>query len=541
MESASFSAKNGVWTLPLEAVVELFETISASYVTSVSEGVQRLLKEGLEKRKTYRELLDKWNKGEEIYKEVPFLYRHQALTVEVAKVYDKFLFGLDTGVGKTLIGLTIIKANPKIKWCVIPPKSTIVAAWLNDAREFFPELKLCPLSQNFDSKAKITDLLDSWGAEYNPRRKKEELQKLAIDMADVLVVNSESFNSKKAVLRGKGTSGVIFDESVKLKSPSASITKDITDYSQTLKKLYLLSGKPAPNGEEDYFTQVRMVDPSLFGTRLTRFRERYFMPKDMFSFIMRPDMKDRFAERLAQKAIFISKQECLDLPPEIFEVMSLPFEAKDEQLYRQMVRDFMLEIGGSKFTAINSGVLRNKLRQLTSGFAYTEDGIHPMNNLKLSMLGDYNEALGGSPYIVWCAYREDIHRVKAYLEKQGVSCTTAFSETKDLDQSIKDFMDNKAQVMIAHPASVKYGITFCGRNMKVNCTNALYYSYTENFDDFYQSKDRIYRNGQTEKVTYTFLMVDKTVDALTYASLKRKGDSASFMEELTKHAQEVFF
>lgn len=91
--------------------------------------------------------------------------------------------------------------------------------------------------------------------------------------------------------------------------------------------------------------------------------------------------------------------------------------------------------------------------------------------------------------------------------------------------------------MIANPKSLKFGVTFTGPTMTKNCTYAIYYSMTHSYEDYYQSKHRIYRKGQTESCTYIYLIAEESIDEDIYESIVRKGTDAEIIENLVRRVK----
>lgn len=143
-----------------------------------------------------------------------FLMKHQILVREIAKIYDKYAFFLDTGTGKTIAALSIVKDNPELKWLIITPKSIIKTSWLDDLEKFYPEFKLLPIL----SKAEMTKkMLNTFAKKWN----------IKIDdlytKADGFITNPETFRNNIEFF--KDCKGLIFDESSLLKNNESEITK----------------------------------------------------------------------------------------------------------------------------------------------------------------------------------------------------------------------------------------------------------------------------------------------------------------------------
>lgn len=83
--------------------------------------------------------------------------------------------------------------------------------------------------------------------------------------------------------------------------------------------------------------------------------------------------------------------------------------------------------------------------------------------------------------------------------------------------------------MVAHPATLRYGVTF------VDCTTAIYYSLSYSYNDYAQSHDRIYRRGQEKPCTFIFLLVPRTIDTVLYNVVHKKQDLSQQMEKMVKN------
>ena len=114
------------------------------------------------------------------------------------------------------------------------------------------------------------------------------------------------------------------------------------------------------------------------------------------------------------------------------------------------------------------------------------------------------------------------------LQSKGKSVSTAYSETNNLDESIRQFKHGETQYMIAHPKTLKFGVTF------VQCTYAIYFSRSYDFEEYYQSHDRIYRKGQVNKCTFIKLIAEDTIDEIIDSVIDDKGDAALLIERMIK-------
>lgn len=361
----------------------------------------------------------------------------------------------------------------------------------------------------------------------------------AFQYADVLVMNPEQFKKYDAEGVLNNFKGLILDESTCIKDGRAQTTKAVLAFASKCTYVYLLSGKPAPNTPIDYFYQVQAINPNIFGKSKTKFLNNFFMQVDKlgYKYTLRRDMEALFTRLLDLCSIFVSKQDCLDLPDMVSLIHSVDLSPATMKMYREMEKEQVIFLQDKNITAMNKLTALMKLRQITSGFVIDTENKTAMSlgdKAKLNELANVIEELGDKKAIIWINFKEEVRCIEELLQAKGYTYVTAYQGTLDIDDSINKFKNNEAQFIIAHPRTLKYGVTFTGPSMKVNCTYAIYYSLSYSYEDFYQSRDRIYRKGQTEKCTCIFLLADKTIDTTIYNVLQHKGSNAELLENLSK-------
>lgn len=525
---------NGCWEYPLEVlsyVVKAFPTAT----------IDKALDAHIKRDRLISSKVDGLIRGEIEPRPHRFLMQHQRLGRDIASYMRKYAFYFDTGTGKTILGYSIIEDRLAAKWVVITPKSIIKTAWMADHREFFPDLKVLPMSQNVKT-AEYLALADTWGLPAARKLRAAQVPQYLMEFADVLIINPESFKIRRDIQEWPH-SGLIVDESSILRDMGTQTTKEVIAHADKMEYAYLFSGKPAPNNNMEYFPQMRIVNRALFGDSFYKFRAEYFEPTDYFghNFQMREGYDDHFSEMLSRGCIFVSKKDCLDLPPDmppIIRTVELSKEAR--KLYNQMERDRLVILEDRAVPAQTKLVEIMKLRQLASGFIIDTDEdseVVQVHSDKLNELKDVLTELGDNKAVIWINFKPEARAIVKLIESMGKTVTTAYSESKDTDANIQAFKDDEAQFIVAHPKTLKYGVTFTGNSMRKNCTYAIYYSMSHSFEDYYQSHDRIYRKGQTEPCTYIILVSENTVDEDIYTVVGNKGTAADIMEAMIKRCK----
>lgn len=474
--------------------------------------VKALVTAELQARQKLRNLLDNGPTGDPVVNEHLTLMRHQELGREIAKVRDRFGFFLDTRTGKSPLSLTIIhddiQEHPDHKWLVIAPLILLEQAWMEDANKFFPDMVV--VNCHASTKKKRLDNM-----------KKE---------ANLYLTNTESFATYKEYFEEMGFHGCIVDESSSLKSATSKQSKAIVDFSTTMKRMYLLSGRPSPNGYYELYAQLKCIDYYCVAQSYTRFKEHFFVNvsrSPQFEVLeLRPDRKDELFEILAKHAIYVDQADVLETAGRTFNIVPVTMPDELRKAYNDMKRKMAVDINASnkKITAASAGAMYNKLRQVVSGFvidseAVKENAFYEEDQQEVYLLSDYRfkalytllDSFGKDQAIIWCTYRYEFETIKQHL---GAACAVvngAVSLT-DKNKALNDFKAGKVQFLVAHPGSAKFGLTL------TNAHKAVYFSMTFSLEDFKQSSERIYGSIQKQAFhcDYYILLTENAIDAIIY-------------------------
>ena len=431
----------------------------------------------------------------------PVLMQHQKDGVEIAKRKNRWLFGWDTGVGKTLAAIEIYKMK-KLKTLIVCPLSIIEHAWFEDLRKFAPEVK-------------AVNLWMLWRG-YSKNGGKSTYKK-AISSHNLAIINFEGLKSQRELIEAASFKMIIIDESSKIKSPKAQITKDMIKYCENMESVYLMSGTPAPNTPLEFFPQIKIIDPTVFGKSFWGFRNKYFHEAG-FKWIMHRDMKDEFEQKLTSCMSVVNKADVLDLPDTTWNIRDVSLSPDELKAYSTMTKQLIAEIKGHQISASNAAVKIGKLRQVTSGFLLDEDSkVHKFGDSKIRALQELLEEIGRHQVIIWSQFHEEARQIKKLLgDKAEVINGTIPQGEREI--SISRFKDKKLQYLIAHPKSMGHGHTL------TTCSYAVYFSMDYSYESWKQSADRIHRFGQKNQCTYYSLIVPGTIDQVIYRALQRKGD-----------------
>ena len=445
------------------------------------------------------------------------LFKHQNQG-RILGAFKSKAFFWDCGTGKTCLMLSLIQHYKNCKIgpaLVVCPLSIIEAAWIEDCKKFTPELKIISL---------------------HSKKPQERLQRLNSE-TDLYVANYETFKSLWPAIQKKGFQILIIDESSKMKCPTSQITRSILAMagiktrakakksyppSEPIPYRYVMSGTPAPNDKSEYWSQVKFITGpgnGVFNDNFYAFRNRYFYSKPLGRtgvnlWFFKPDMEEEFRDKIAQVAHVVAKEDCLDLPMQVHEIRDVELSGSERRAYDQLKNELVLRFKEETVLATTALTEVMKLRQLSSGFCYGEEGTHVTGSSKLQELKGLLEEIGNHQVIIWCNFRAEINTL---CDELG-NCGALWSETKDRNQVISDFQTGKIKYLVANPQSAAHGLTF------VNCNYAVYYSMNYSYEMQKQSEDRIHRIGQNNKCTYYYLLAKNTVDKMIYNTVRKKGN-----------------
>lgn len=509
-------------------VLKLFRDIDQNNIDAAQQRVQQLFYEELRARDNVEDLLANGPRLECTVNKHLTLMRHQQVGREIARYRDRFAFFYDTRTGKTPMSLSIIyddlREHPQHKWLVVCPLILIDNAWIEDANTFFPELKVVSLHATTPQK---------------------RAQKMA-EEASVYVTNVESFAKYKDRLENIGFYGCIVDESSTMKSYKSKTSEALVDFAQKMRRFYLLSGTPAPNGEWEYYMQLKAIDFYGVPQSYTQFKQYYFVDMSYNSnyekLVVRPDRKEDLYALIKKHSLYVDKEDVLTTPGRTFHEVEFEMPAALKTSYNQMKDDLCIELelndGTVNILAPSVAAKLNKLNQITSGFimdtkAIKENKLYDDSNLsewylldsyrfkKLQDLLDSPD-VRGQQVLIWANYRKEFELIQSIL---GERCRCVYGGTTiaEKNESIRLFKSGEVQYLVANPASADKGLTL------TNAHISIYFSLNWSYELFKQSMERIYGDmrKQPKHCHYYVFIAKGSIDRVLYSDvLQGKRDSS---------------
>lgn len=415
---------------------------------------------------------------------------------------------LDMGLGKTVTTLTAIRElmYNRFEVCkvlVIAPKKVAEGTWTKE-KDKWDHTKILRVSPVLGSQVKRIRALNT--------------------PADIYIINRENVTWLVDYYRNSWPFDmVVIDESSSFKSHKAKRFKSLASISNHIVRLVELTGTPSPNGLNDLWSQVYLLDGGeRLGTRYTQFRERYFDPGDwgnniVYNYKAKPGSEESILEKISDICISMKAEDYLQLPDIIYHQVPVILDAKAEKAYRELERRMVLELPGDEtdISVTSAAALSNKLLQLANGALYDDDReVHEVHGCKVEAFMELIESLQGKPVLVFYNFQHDRLRILKALEKSGLN-VQELKTTQDED----DWNEGKIDVLLTHPASSAYGL-----NLQQGGNHVIWFGLTWNYELYTQANKRLHRQGQTEKVIIHHLVCSGTRDEDVMQALEKKDD-----------------
>lgn len=425
---------------------------------------------------------------------------------------------LDMGLGKTVTTLTAIRELKYDRFLVrrvlvIAPKKVAEGTWTKE-KDKWDHTKILRVSPVLGSQAKRIRALNT--------------------PADIYIINRENVCWLVDYYRNSWPFDmVVIDESSSFKSHTAKRFKALASMGSHIERLVELTGTPSPNGLEDLWSQVFLLDGGeRLGKRYTQFRERYFDPGErgnnvIYSYKAKPGSEQSILDKISDICISMKAEDYLQLPDITYHQIPVILDPKAEKAYRELERKMVLEIpeDEEEISVTSAAALSNKLLQLANGALYDDDHqVHEIHSCKLEAFLELIESLQGKPALVFYNFQHDRQRILRALGKSNLRIRE-LKTTKDED----DWNAGMIDILLTHPASSAYGL-----NLQQGGNHVVWFGLTWNYELYTQANKRLHRQGQKEKVIIHHLVCSGTRDEDVMQALERKDDVQNWVMQSLK-------
>lgn len=414
-------------------------------------------------------------------------HTYQQYAIERIIRQDKVALFLDMGLGKTSVTLTAINELMYDRYeikkvLVIAPKRVAEDTWTSEATKW--------------------DHLKHLRFEKILGTEKQRIKAIENTEVDIYTTNRENVDWLCTYLGSNWNFDmVVIDELSSFKSAKSKRFKSLKVMLPLTKRVLGLTGTPTPNGLEDLWSQIYLLDQGeRLGKTITAYRDRYFDEGRrnghiVFGYTPKSGAERKIHAAIADIAISMTAKDWLTMPDRIDNVLQIKLPDKIMKDYKRLEREKLL---GEEITAANAAVVTNKLLQLSSGQIYTDTGnTEIIHDAKLEALGELIEAMNGKPLLVFYQFKHELARIREKYD----------TRTLDYPADIADWNKGKIPVLLVHPASAGHGL-----NLQAGGCTVVWYTPTWSLELYQQANARLHRQGQKNTVIVHHIVCKGTVD-----------------------------
>jgi SNF2 family DNA or RNA helicase len=428
-------------------------------------------------------------------------FRVQKLTAAGMTTNQRFYVLNDMGTGKTkaaiwaydyLRGLGLAS-----KLLVVAPLSTLDNVWRREIFRTCPHLSVGVLHAS--SKKRRIDVLN--------------------ESHDVYVINTDGIKViLKELLARKDIDTLVLDELAMFRGASSDRNEAARKLAERMVWAWGMTGSPAPTDPTDAWGQCRILTPHTVPAAYGRFRDETMYKTTSFKYVPRRDAIAKVFKAM-QPAVRYMLDDVVELPAVIERTIDVKMGKKQEFAYEQLRKHACVAIQNHQVSAVNAGVLLNKLLQVSLGYVYTSAGkiVGLDNNVRLDAIVETVEG-ASHKVLVFVPFIHALQGIYKRLADDRISCAMVHGETpKKARDTIFNLFQNtdKYKAIVAHPACMSHGLTLTA------ATTVIWAGPMTSLETFEQANARVRRIGQSHK-QQIIMFQGSAMEKKMYASLRAK-------------------
>lgn len=291
-----------------------------------------------------------------------------------------------------------------------------------------------------------------------------------------------------------------------------------------------LTATPRPQKATDPYYQCRLITPTTVPKYFSQFRAMVQSHESQYIWIDRPEAQQIIFQCM-KPAIRFTRDECLDLPGEVYSELAAEMSAEQTKHYKEIMRDLFTEIQGGRISAVNEGVKRSKLLQIACGVVYDTNGVpHEIDaGTRIEVLLRTIERTD-EKVIVFVPLTEVTNTLYRAVSKHW-STAIVYGDIprKERDQIFSDFQQKEdPSVLIAHPECMARSLTL------TEASTIIWYAPIDSNYFYEQANGRITRQGQ-KYVANIIHMSGSAIERKMYKRLQeRKSTQGALLEMIEK-------
>lgn len=443
------------------------------------------------------------------------LDHHQRVCLVVGAKMKRFAFLCGTGMGKTLLSLSLIRYFQKTgelkQILVLVPNRSNKVEWAKQIKKHSPSTTINVLD---GSSVKKWESLESSDAHVTVDTFAGFVRMVSKSKAHRKKVGKTQLTPNPSLMNKirKRFQGLICDESTSAKNKKSLPYRICKNVSKDMGIVFVLTGTPFNRDPIDIWSQMYLVDKGeSLGETMGLFRAAFYEKKEEFfgpKYVFDKSKKKILHRFLANRSIrYIAKSD--ELPKLIQEIKKVTLPKTAEAYYDEAVA----AIKRTKGNYIENRNAFLRMRQISSGFIGFKDDddgttakVELPDNPKLDLLLSTIKHFGNRKMIVYHDFIYSGEKICAALKARGISHVLINGKTKDVQNELDQF-EGDAQVLVLNNKAGGFGL-----NLQ-HASVGIYYESPVSAIDRVQTRDRFYRRYSPHRHVYcTDLVIAGTVD-----------------------------
>ena len=314
-----------------------------------------------------------------------------------------------------------------------------------------------------------------------------------------------------------GCDALIIDELSRFRNPTGKWQKAVRFNGPKIRTGG--TGTPAPNGLGSLYGMAQAVGLGHiwgdFSRNHDKWLRRFFYPADYMQrkWIPFKETPQELAD-LIRPYTYTLEEGTVELPPIVQRRIDVQLPPKLRIKYEQMRS--LSKLTDEEIVADTAGVVRMKLRQILSGFAYDNNGepVSLEDDYRLQVLKDIVAEQNGQPIIIVYEFKAQL----AEMLKTWPGMPYLGGGSKDDDRTIDAWNLGNLPVLGLHPASAGHGL-----NLQAGGAAIAWWQLPDDLEAYDQTIARLARRGQRALSVFSYeLSAIDTVDQAVIAAAHGK-------------------
>lgn len=422
------------------------------------------------------------------------LHDYQEVAVSFLKGRDRAGLFLEQGLGKTASVLSALEPR-HLPALVVAPKRVAENTWPEERDIWRADLSL---SVAVGSKRERADALGR--------------------PADITVISQDNIKDTAPFRNNFNT--LVIDESTGYKSSGGVRFLTAAALSTRARHCWILTGTPTPNGYQDIWSQIYLLDQGeRLGKNITTFRNRFMhlenkLPNGHRIYGMDDGADAEIKSLIEDICLYMDSDGRIKLPPVSFPESRISLPKNVKRFYDTLKKDMVADMEdlGLVVSADNAGILSNRLSQVAAGFVYEynpETAIRTAHDLHHEKIEEVTSLIEQATSPVLVAYRYS-------WEEEYLMAMPGARSVREAGV-IQDWNRGDVPVLVAHPKSAAHGL-----NLQHGGNHAIWASPDWSLEGWLQLNKRLHRQGQTKPVVIHKVIAKGTTDPLIYKRLEEK-------------------